>query len=110
MSENSLFIKGNASTLGVHILIALQGVFLIPVIIKTSGVELYGNYVLLVSMLGIIFGISSFGVNFSCCRFLPSAKNRQEQQSLYLPQFSFHLLSATLLSLFLIAIFPFFLD
>ena len=106
MSENSLFIKGNASTLGVHILIALQGVFLIPVIIKTSGVELYGNYVLLVSMLGIIFGISSFGVNFSCCRFLPSAKNRQEQQSLYLPQFSFHLLSATLLSLFLIAIFP----
>ena len=62
MSENSLFIKGNVSTIGAHILIALQWVLLIPVIIKTSGVELYGNYILLVSMLGFIFGISSFGV------------------------------------------------
>ena len=106
MSENSLFIKGNVSTISTHILIALQGVLLIPVIIKTSGVELYGNYVLLVSMLGFIFGISSFGVSFRCYRFLPSAINKQEKQTLFLPQFSFHLLSITLLSLFLIAIFP----
>jgi O-antigen/teichoic acid export membrane protein len=106
MSENSLFIKGNVSTIGAHILIALQGVLLIPVIIKTSGVELYGNYILLVSMLGFIFGISSFGVSFRCYRFLPSAINKQEKQTLFLPQFSFHLLSITLLSLFLIAIFP----
>jgi O-antigen/teichoic acid export membrane protein len=106
MSENSLFIKGNVSTIGTHILIALQGVLLIPVIIKTSGVELYGNYVLLVSMLGFIFGISSFGVSFRCYRFLPSAINKQVKQTLFLPQFSFHLLSITLLSLFLIAIFP----
>lgn len=105
MSENSLFIKGNISTIAVNILIALQGVLLIPLIIKTSGVELYGNYVLLISMLGFILGISSFGVSFRCHRFLPSAINKQEKQILFLPQFSFHLLSITLLSLFLIAIF-----
>lgn len=105
MSENSLFIKSNVSTIAVHILIALQGVLLIPVIIKTSGVELYGNYVLLISMLGFIFGISSFGVSFRCHRFLPSAINKQEKQTLFLPQFSFHFLSITLLSLFLVAIF-----
>ena len=105
-SENSLFIKGNLSTIGTHTLIALNGVVLIPLIVKTSGVELYGNYVLLISTLGFIFGISPFGVNFSCYRFLPSAKNKHEKQSLYLPQFSFHLFSIILLSLFLIAIFP----
>lgn len=106
MSESSLFIKGNISTIGSHILIALQGVLLIPVIIKTSGVELYGNYVLIVSMLGFIFGISSFGVSFRCHRFLPVAINQQEKEALFLPQFSFHLLSTILLSLFLITVFP----
>ena len=106
MNENSLFIKGNVSTVSTQILITLQGIFLIPIIIKTSGVELYGNYVLIISMLGFIFGISSFGVNFSCYRFLPSATNKREKEALYFPQFSFHLFSIILLSLFLIVIFP----
>ena len=106
MSESSLFIKGNISTIGTHILIALQGVLLIPVIIKTSGVDLYGNYVLIVSMLGFIYGISSFGVSYRCHRLLPAAINEQEKQALFLPQFSFHLLSIILLSLFLITVFP----
>jgi O-antigen/teichoic acid export membrane protein len=85
-----------------HLLIYAQGVILMPIIIKTIGVRVYGGYCILISIVGFIMGISSFGVGFRRSRFLPSARDNAERQALFYPQFYFHLASLLLLSLGLI--------
>ena len=73
-----------------------------PIIIKTVGVTIYGGFVLLSSILGIVFGISSFGAGFKAKRFMPSAVDMIARRSLFYPQFFFQMLSILLLSLLLI--------
>jgi O-antigen/teichoic acid export membrane protein len=89
-----------------HLLIYAQGVILMPIIIKTIGVRVYGGYIILISIVGFVIGISSFGVGFRRSRFLPSAQDIGERQALFYPQFYFHLASLMLLSLVLIWSFP----
>ena len=102
MSTYNSFIKNNLIIFSGHLLIYAQGFILMPIIIKTIGVKVYGGYGILVSIFGLIFGISSFGVGFRRSRFLPSAENREERQALFYPQFNFHFISLMLLSLVLI--------
>jgi hypothetical protein len=71
-SYTRLFIKDNSIVILCHILVYMKGIILIPIIIKTIGVTVYGGFVLLFSVLGIGFGISSFGAGFRARRFLPS--------------------------------------
>lgn len=70
-----------------------------PIIIKSVGITIYGGFVLLTSILGIAFGISSFGAGFRAQRFMPSAKTMTEQGELFHPQFYFNILSILILSL-----------
>jgi O-antigen/teichoic acid export membrane protein len=87
-------------------LIYAQGVILMPIIIKTIGVKVYGGYGILVTIVGFMMGISSFGVGFRRSRFLPSASDRENRQALFYPQFYFHFASLMLLSIGLILLFP----
>jgi len=101
-SYSQSFIKDNTVVIIGHILVYMKGIILMPIIIKTVGVTIYGGFVLLSSILGIVFGISSFGAGFKAKRFMPSAVGMTARRSLFYPQFLFQILSILLLSLLLI--------
>lgn len=102
MSLYKSFIKQNSAVLLGHILISAKGLFLMPIIIKTVGVSIYGGYALLASILGFSFGISSLGVGFRCKRFIPSAPDRHARQELFYPQLFFQCGSILFISLLFI--------
>ena len=93
------FIKDNAVVIGGQILVYMKGIILMPIIIKSVGVTIYGGFVLLTSILGIAFGISSFGAGFRAQRFMPAAGTMTERCGLFYPQFYFQALSVLILSL-----------
>lgn len=101
------FIKNNRTVLIGHILIYAQGIILMPLIIKTVGVTVYGGFILVSTMVGLIYGISSFGVGFKSGRFLPSTEGKEARSAIFYPQFFFQLLSLVFLSLIFIIFFPF---
>lgn len=101
-SYSRSFVKDNTIVIIGHALMSLSSIVLLPIIIKTVGVTVYGSYVLVVSILGFITGISSFGVGFKMSRFFPSAKDWMARRDLYYPQFFFRISSIFLLSLLLI--------
>jgi len=101
-SYSRSFIKDNAVVIAGHILIYMHGIILMPVIIKTVGVTIYGGFVLLSSILGIAFGLSSFGAGFRAKRFMPSAQDMTTRRDLFYPQFFFQMVSVCFLSLLLI--------
>ena len=81
-------------TLVGHILIMAQGLFLAPIIIKTQGPQVYGEYMLLISYLGIMFGLSSMGLGVSAKRWLPGRAAALDREEIFLPQFWFQVLSS----------------
>lgn len=99
MESYNTFIKNNRAVLFSHVLIYAQGIILMPMIIKTAGVTVYGGYLLLTTLFGFIYGISSFGVGFKCSRFLPATEEKLARRLLFYPQSSFQFLSLTILSL-----------
>ncbi len=101
-SYSKSFIKDNAVVIAGHILVYMKGIILMPIIIKTVGVTIYGGFVLLSSVFGIVFGISSFGAGFRARRFLPSTVEMEARRKLFYPQFLFQMISILLLSLLLI--------
>jgi len=100
------FIQNNLVVLSGQLLFYAQGVILMPIIIKTIGVQVYGGYGVLISIVGFVLGISSLGVGFRRSRFLPSAQDSTARQILFYPQFYFHLISLILLSIGLMVIYP----
>lgn len=101
-SYSKSFVKDNAIVIAGHALMSLKSIILLPIIIKTVGVTIYGGYILIGSILGFAMGISSFGVGFKMTRFLPSAKDMMARRDLFYPQFFFQISSILLLSLLLI--------
>ena len=110
MSTYDSFIKNNLIVLSGHLLIYAQGVIMMPIIIKTIGVQVYGGYGILITLVGFVMGISSFGVGFRRSRFLPSAQDRENRQALFYPQFYFQFASLMLLSMALISCSPHWID
>jgi O-antigen/teichoic acid export membrane protein len=106
LSNYGSFVKNNLIVLSGHLLIYAQGVILMPIIIKTIGVQVYGGYTILTSIVGFIMAISSLGVGFRRSRFLPSALDPESRQALFYPPFFFQFASLMLLSLALIWSFP----
>lgn len=93
------FIKDSTGALITHILIYLKGIFLIPIIIKTVGISVYGIFALLISFVGIIYGLSALGVGVKSYRYLPSAKTNSDRAELFYPPFYFQLFMIVLVSL-----------
>ena len=106
MNNYRSFIQNNLVVLSGQLLFYAQGVILMPIIIKTIGVQVYGGYGVLISIVGFVLGISSLGVGFRRSRFLPSAQDSTARQILFYPQFYFHLISLILLSIGLMVIYP----
>ena len=50
------FIKDNAIVIVGHLLVYMKGIILMPIIIKTVGVTIYGGFVLLFRFLGLFSG------------------------------------------------------
>jgi O-antigen/teichoic acid export membrane protein len=101
------FIKDNLIAIIGHLLVYLSSIILMPLIIKTVGVSIYGGYVLLSSIIGFIFGISSFGAGFRAKRFLPSTSSVDLKRLLFYPQFYFQLFSILFFSFLLIFMSPY---
>lgn len=80
------FIKSNGVTIAATLIVQLKAIILMPLVIKTHGPAMYGGYVLLVSMMGIVFGLSSLGVGITAKRYLPSAEDAKARANLFLPQ------------------------
>jgi len=106
MDSYKTFIKNNRTVLIGHILIYAQGIILMPLIIKTVGITVYGGYILVSTLLGFTFGISSFGVGFKSGRFLPASEGRKERRAFFYPQFCFQFLSIVVLSLVIFVFYP----
>jgi len=101
-SYSKSFIRDNSIVIAGVALVYMKGIILMPIIIKTVGVTIYGGFVLLSSVLGIIFGISSFGAGFRAKRFLPSTGEMTARRDLFYQQFFFQLFSILFLSLILV--------
>jgi len=86
------FAKDNLITLVTHALISLKGFIVMPLIIKFVGINIYGGAILIQSMTGLIFGISSFGIGIKMKRYLPSVKGREEKINVFYKQFYFRLI------------------
>ncbi|QWD62357.1 lipopolysaccharide biosynthesis protein [Polynucleobacter sp. MWH-UH25E] len=91
--------RKSIQTLIGQIFIFVQSIALTPIFIKTSGPTVYGAYILLLSYMGLIFGISSLGVGVTAKRFLPSTNDLIERSKLFYPQFNFQMLAVALLGL-----------
>ena len=61
MSDYGAFVKNNLIVLSGHVLIYGQGVILMPIIIKTIGVQVYGGYSILITIVGFTCGNFFFG-------------------------------------------------
>jgi O-antigen/teichoic acid export membrane protein len=96
------FIKDNTIVHVGQILAYIHGIIIIPLIIKTVGVTIYGGFVLLSTTLGLVFGISSLGIGFKARRFLPSSQSMIVRRNLFYPQFFFQMFSITLLAFLLV--------
>lgn len=108
MNSRIYFFSKNGSVLAAHALIHLQNIFLIPIIIKTSGASVYGAYSLLIALTGFIYGISSFGVGYNCKRLLPSITDYKVRKDIFIPQFTFQLFSLSILIFLLISFYLWF--
>lgn len=96
------FIKDSSGAFIVHILVYLKGIFLMPIIIKTVGISVYGSFALLTSMVGIAYGLSSLGVGTKSNRYLPSTSSNDERAKLFYPPFYFQLMMISLISVIVV--------
>jgi len=110
MCGEKQFIRNNILVLLTNFFVYFSGLLLVPFIIKSSGAGTYGEYVLLISLLGVSFGISSLGVGFKCHRFLPSKFHSKDRSDIYFPQFTFNLISIALISLAFVLFYSWFSD
>jgi len=106
VGDSVSFFKKNISVLSFHVLIRMQSLLLIPIIIKTSGAATYGAYALLISLTAFIFGVSSLGVGYRCKRLLPSIDAYKERIRIFFSQFTFQLITLSILTLILIYLYP----
>lgn len=90
--------RKSAQTLAAHLLVFAQALVLTPVVIKIAGPEIYGAYVLLISYMSIMFGISSMGVGISAKRWLPSTPDAAGRATRFYPQFWFQMISVFFLA------------
>lgn len=85
----SRFTKDNVLVGAGYVLNFIKPLVLTPLILKTAPVEVFGAYVLLISVAGLIAGFAPAGVDFLCKRRLPSAETPERKRELFYPQLAF---------------------
>ena len=76
----------------------LQGIVVLPIMIRLAGEATYGAYTLLISLLGLWIAFIGYGIPYRYQRNLVSAKTLAERRALFEPQFTFQLLMVVLAS------------
>jgi len=93
-----------------NLLVSLKGLIMMPLIIKSAGVAVYGGYGLAMSILCLIFGISSLGVDYKYRRKLPSTDLNKSRAKIFYPQFYFQLMILIIFSFLALSAYNFFND
>jgi O-antigen/teichoic acid export membrane protein len=94
------------ATIGFQIVSYIAGFLLIPIIVKTSGEETYGYYVIFISLIGIVSASSPLGADFALRRFMPSLDNKTDRARIFYPQFYFNMISAIFLAFIVFSFYP----
>lgn len=103
MQHKRLFVRGVASSVLVQVLGVPCSILLVPLVIRSAGVEVYGRYVLISGAAGVLYGISALGVGLRRARFLPSAANESERAKAFYPPLMVHTVSLLVISLLIVA-------
>jgi O-antigen/teichoic acid export membrane protein len=74
----------------------MQGIIVMPLVIRLAGLSVYGASVVWPSALAFIFAFSYFGVGYSYRRKLASAIDVSERRILFEPQFTYQLIILSL--------------
>jgi O-antigen/teichoic acid export membrane protein len=77
----------------------LQALVLFPIVIWHAGAQGYGEFVVFVALLYLLYGLYASGIPYRYRRELVSARNADERRALFGPQFAFQLLSLAAVSL-----------
>lgn len=77
----------------------LQALVLFPVVIWHAGAQGYGEFVVFVALLYLLYGLYASGIPYRYRRELVSARHTDERRALFGPQFAFQLLSLATVSL-----------
>jgi O-antigen/teichoic acid export membrane protein len=96
--ENNSLGRDFAIVLAGQLMAFLQGLILLPIVIPLAGAAVYGAYVLIMSIVGLLFGVLGYGIPYRYQRSLASAPSFAERRRLFEPQFTFQLLAVALLS------------
>jgi len=78
-------------------MVFVQGIVVVPVVIRLSGVSTYGAYVLLLSMFTLLFSVLGW-LPYRYQRNLVSAHGAAERRALFEPQFTFQVLVVAVVS------------
>src|ERR1700748_2115245 len=72
-------------------IMVLQGIVVLPFVIRLAGEATFGAYVLLLSLVGWLFSFLGCGIPYRYQRNLVSARTFQERKQLFEPQFTFQI-------------------
>lgn len=102
---NNKFIFNSFWVFISHSMVYIKGIILLPILIKTVGVSIYGANSLIASYVNILFGVSSLGIGFMYTRFMPSLKSCdiEKKQDLFYFQFFWQCIFLLIISIILIA-------
>jgi O-antigen/teichoic acid export membrane protein len=90
-----------------HFLVYAQSVVLLPLVIKVAGLATYGTYNIVLSIMTVLFGVSSFGAGYRARRGLPSAPDGRTRGELFAPQLMFQFGSLIVLAAIYVIARPF---
>ena len=86
------YINDNLIVSTGNLLVRAQTFVLMPIIIKNSNINTYGNFIIIISFFFLLTGISSFGIGTLYKRFFPTTNNVKRKQVLFYSQFVIHLI------------------
>lgn len=98
------FVKDNFIVASGHVLNFAKPLILTPLILKSAPPEVFGAYILIVSIAGLAVAFAPAGVDFLCKRHLPSADDPDTRRCLFYPQLLVHFAALGLIALGLVAL------
>lgn len=91
-----------AYTFAAQIISNLQGLVVLPIVVRWAGPAAYGAYVLVNIAIAQLIPLLTTGISYRYKRNLVSAATNSERRRLFEPQFNFHLLAFVVISGFLL--------
>jgi len=84
-----------------QLLIALKGLILLPILVKNLELNEYAEFVLIITFLNIIFGLSSLGLDYTYKRALPTINSNKTKGYIFSKQFVLNIITLIFIILIL---------